>query len=298
MQLVAYLDVRHISIHAPRAGSDMGRHCVLRAITRFQSTLPVRGATISCRVVFCDRISISIHAPRAGSDVCSLSAYIVIKVISIHAPRAGSDHQILSCCPHKNISIHAPRAGSDQLSAVCSRTKLSFQSTLPVRGATYECAFLPQTNSHFNPRSPCGERLAACACAAPAVAFQSTLPVRGATLRWCKRAGGKQIFQSTLPVRGATRFRAAVDTAGIDFNPRSPCGERPKIVSSGPAAAIFQSTLPVRGATGTCTCSRQVPIFQSTLPVRGATSPLRPCKRMGKISIHAPRAGSDYTLPL
>ena len=267
------------------------------ASTTFQSTLPVRGAT-NTSGSSTGAFLISIHAPRAGSDFFHRAPEARGFGISIHAPRAGSDHQILSCCPHKNISIHAPRAGSDQLSAVCSRTKLSFQSTLPVRGATYECAFLPQTNSHFNPRSPCGERLAACACAAPAVAFQSTLPVRGATLRWCKRAGGKQIFQSTLPVRGATRFRAAVDTAGIDFNPRSPCGERPKIVSSGPAAAIFQSTLPVRGATGTCTCSRQVPIFQSTLPVRGATSPLRPCKRMGKISIHAPRAGSDYTLPL
>ena len=136
MQLVAYLDVRHISIHAPRAGSDMGRHCVLRAITRFQSTLPVRGATISCRVVFCDRISISIHAPRAGSDAifkrfrmhvihfnprspcgerrAAYASSCKLCRISIHAPRAGSDIPMLalSHCVH-HISIHAPRAGSD-----------------------------------------------------------------------------------------------------------------------------------------------------------------------------------------
>ena len=59
------------------------------------------------------------------------------------------------------------------------------------------------------------------------------------------------------------------------------------------AARGFQSTLPVRGATRPldgCLCGLQ---FQSTLPVRGATgSSVSPGYHL-RISIHAPREGSD-----
>ena len=56
------------------------------------------------------------------------------------------------------------------------------------------------------------------------------------------------------------------------FNPRSPCGERPVAQNFRAAHAQFQSTLPVRGATRTHTVI-ECPNY---------------------ISIHAPRAGSDY----
>ena len=56
-----------ISIHAPREGSD-GNH-VIAFIERqgFQSTLPVKGATVFLPVLS-DVAKISIHAPREGSD--------------------------------------------------------------------------------------------------------------------------------------------------------------------------------------------------------------------------------------
>ena len=79
-------------------------------------------------------------------------------------------------------------------------------------------------------------------------------------------------FQSTLPVRGATGGRSAA-AGGV----------------------IFQSTLPVRGATShnllRALCP---PLFQSTLPVRGATTKCLKMANNGVISIHAPRAGSDF----
>ena len=79
-----------ISIHAPRAGSDVNEVAAARQEVIFQSTLPVRGATR--RRSACPghwlyfnprspcgerharhqrkrpRLLISIHAPRAGSD--------------------------------------------------------------------------------------------------------------------------------------------------------------------------------------------------------------------------------------
>ena len=61
----------------------------------------------------------------------------------------------------------------------------------------------------------------------------------------------------------------------------------------------FQSTLPARGATTVrrffCATTR----FQSTLPARGATKLIDLFGLVGKISIHAPRTGSDgFPTPL
>ena len=57
-----------ISIHAPREGSDPG--CLDRSGLQrvFQSTLPVRGATVA-RGLQKSLPRISIHAPREGSDL-------------------------------------------------------------------------------------------------------------------------------------------------------------------------------------------------------------------------------------
>ena len=57
----------HISIHAPRGGSDCWLYNRLPKKWKFQSTLPVGGATFQVAKdakVF----KISIHAPRGGSD--------------------------------------------------------------------------------------------------------------------------------------------------------------------------------------------------------------------------------------
>ena len=55
------------------------------------------------------------------------------------------------------------------------------------------------------------------------------------------------------------------------FNPRSPHGERPR--PSVPHISTIE--------------------FQSTLPARGATAPVRAAHQHNRISIHAPRTGSD-----
>ena len=127
-----------------------------------------------------------------------------------------------------------------------------------------------QPTKHFNPRSPCGERRVAIWRSCAILSFQSTLPVRGATKR-LKRSRIRETFQSTLPVRGATRLRTTACSVEEDFNPRSPCGERPSHPRLCPKCYIFQSTLPVRGAT----------LYAPSL------------LRIKRISIHAPRAGSD-----
>ena len=84
------------------------------------------------------------------------------------------------------------------------------------------------------------------------------------------------------------------DTKRSDFNPRSPWGERPADMLTGQMdRCVFQSTLPVGGATTSPSDFRRRFIFQSTLPVGGATSSKLCADPCARISIHAPRGGSD-----
>ena len=80
-----------------------------------------------------------------------------------------------------------------------------------------------------------------------------------------------------------------------NFNPHSPCGERPARPSGMSSPNLFQSTLPLRGATYSYWISPSVQIFQSTLPLRGATFSMRLVQHIVSISIHTPLAGSDGT---
>ena len=147
--------------------------------------------------------------------------------ISIHAPLAGSDFLRRKDAAVCHISIHAPLAGSDIIFPYPFHDSFRFQSTLPSRGAT-TCRRYGIIQKYR---------------------FQSTLPSRGAT-SLCLACHTSRIFQSTLPSRGATKTLisllsyvwisihaplAGSDSAiiaarflQVDFNPRSPRGERPR----------------------------------------------------------------------
>ena len=168
---------------------------------RFQSTLPVGGAT-AVSPGQKEEQEISIHAPRGGSD--SFFPYFLhSKLISIHAPRGGSDDVTTGTIRPRQISIHAPRGGSDLSRNGVKTVREVFQSTLPVGGATSTSAYnacicsisihAPRGGSdcfafliggsllYFNPRSPWGERPSIPVVFICSAVFQSTLPVGGAT---------------------------------------------------------------------------------------------------------------------
>ena len=239
--------VGQISIHAPRGGSDpvwVGaprrksyfnprspwgerRFPTYSQIPSksFQSTLPVGGATPKTQSASAP-IPISIHAPRGGSD-------LFVTLICVDDSGFQSTLPVGGATAYLNtlnfdgvpISIHAPRGGSDDC----------------------RCRQRPVC-SHFNPRSPWGERLT----------YQQNL--------FCDK-----IFQSTLPVGGATMMAVYSRGYSAHFNPRSPWGER-----------LWSMILPL-----------PVSLFQSTLPVGGATCCIKADCWLHRISIHAPRGGSD-----
>ena len=159
----------HISIHAPHAGRDLQYIAESLPADKFQSTRPMRGATV-IEGLGVDAVDISIHAPHAGRDSRGLTAPRPIRTyfnprapcgarpvthdmtaeavnISIHAPHAGRDgmnpHVIRADVP---ISIHAPHAGRDSKSIqnyfkhFCDKRQFldnftqntAFQSVLPL----------------------------------------------------------------------------------------------------------------------------------------------------------------------
>ena len=62
----------------------------------------------------------------------------VVFPISIHAPLAGRDGGILGGVHiYDTISIHAPLAGRDKRPSTIAMRPFAFQSTRPLRGATY-----------------------------------------------------------------------------------------------------------------------------------------------------------------
>ena len=301
-----------ISIHAPRTGSDTVRQSVGGKQKYFNPRSP-HGERPSRRWCWMRRTDFNPRSPHGERP--DPAPGTATPEISIHAPRTGSDALTVSIWKPKTHfnprSPHGERPFFRHVYRICG---LSFQSTLPARGATLVVSVgmlvwiisihAPRTGSdgeqvrlihapfYFNPRSPHGERPAVFRCRASCDAFQSTLPARGATV--------------TISISFSPPSH---------FNPRSPHGERPAAGISGrcqtrfqstlPArgatwmvlwmlfALQFQSTLPARGATNAVSPEGNLILFQSTLPARGATAAGTKRGHEQTISIHAPRTGSD-----
>ena len=150
------LCIIHISIHAPLAGRDQQSASPPLICSLFQSTRPLRGATPASRKNVLQSTFQSTRPLRGAT--CGLSKNIIGQYISIHAPLAG--RHVIQYRPHHFgvISIHAPLAGRDVAYLAVSVPIFAFQSTRPLRGATYRADRGGGGCAHFNPRAPCGAR--------------------------------------------------------------------------------------------------------------------------------------------
>ena len=219
-------DLFTISIHAPLAGCDVQSYGIGSRNVAFQSTHPLRGATLLPTFSRSAMTFQSTH-PLRGATYIDRSGNLYT-VISIHAPLAGCDEAGAEVPANAKISIHAPLAGCDDREAA-ERTG----------------------RDHFNPRTPCGVRHQHPQSRGAARSFQSTHPLRGATRSTSCYSRLKK-FQSTHPLRGATVRDGARHDQRVDFNPRTPCGVRPSSSASAQTSTGFQSTHPLRGATYKC----------------------------------------------
>ena len=282
-----------ISIHAPRTGSDTpaegtneaaewhfnprSPHGERRAEQMvqlhhisFQSTLPARGATIVSAKNTLQKQKFQSTLPARGATV-RVHQNVLVFVISIHAPRTGSDcNRRCDGFAIHAISIHAPRTGSDTL----------MDGLLP-----------EQLN--FNPRSPHGERRLIKGFANISKTFQSTLPARGATLLHLS-GHARSAISIHAPRTGSDTPPTPQGGSPMNFNPRSPHGERLDCEVDVADSWRFQSTLPARGATSrTRRRCWKTQNFNPRSPHGERLHWWQAKSPDGKISIHAPRTGSD-----
>ena len=105
--------VPHISIHAPLAGCDDPLAVLAQDKQVFQSTHPLRGATLLILPtrLHQDRFQ-STHPLRGATAPQEIMPHV--EAISIHAPLAGCDQAVVDKKQdRRHISIHAPLAGCD-----------------------------------------------------------------------------------------------------------------------------------------------------------------------------------------
>ncbi len=224
---VAHRQALHtrVSIHAPRAGRDYSpaagpipctsfnprAPCGARLLTRhqrhfmrqFQSTRPVRGATLARKIGTAFLVCFNPRAP-CGARPINHQHHEVTKMFQSTRPVRGATREGRLMGMAAVVSIHAPRAGRDYRRAGgmagdrsfnprapcgarlgrAQRTlkRESFQSTRPVRGATSSQTRNRYQTHGFNPRAPCGARQKSGSSKPSKQPFQSTRPVRGATL--------------------------------------------------------------------------------------------------------------------
>ena len=216
---------------------------------------------------------ISIHAPRVGSDLSTTGRKSDPAYFNPRSPCGERPGQGRIPRPVLSISIHAPRVGSDVLDLSSSHTTSLFQSTLPVWGATW-CWLLqwpyPLISIH-----------------APRVGSDHK-----------QRVGEVLIPKISIhaPRVGSDPADCGAYKQDNHFNPRSPCGERPRWALLRVSLRIFQSTLPVWGATHT----KCLPGFCKAISIHAPrvgsdVFKNRFRRRRWNISIHAPRVGSDFS---
>ena len=151
------------------------------AVSVFQSTHPMRGATVAERDVRLF-VNISIHAPHAGCDIY-IQKICLCKInfnprtpcgVRLHSernmlrsqifqsthPMRGATADIFHPCFNGSISIHAPHAGCD-ISREGRRFRLSISIHAPHAGCDRRYPLSVRSILHFNPRTPCGVRLVA-----------------------------------------------------------------------------------------------------------------------------------------
>ena len=225
--------VRSISIHAPRTGSDTVRvgH-------------------------FFRRNAISIHAPRTGSDyVCRKPERLCphFNPRSPHGERHGGGVLLVSL---EIFQSTLPARGATNCTApgpprrghfnprsphgerrLTPRTRPSrnagFQSTLPARGATWFQIKQRASPRNFNPRSPHGERLSARAQRTPTGAISIHAPRTGSDNNAVTGNIIREHFNPRSPHGERHAGCPPTMTTPSDFNPRSPHGERQEASAKG-----------------------------------------------------------------
>ena len=235
-----------ISTHAPRTGSDQGLSSLRQRRLYFNPRSP-HGERRPIRYCPSRRKHFNPRSPHGERHFVTQSIFNALG-ISTHAPRTGRDLPRVVRRRGRIISTHAPRTGSDSARAPHITLIFPCQPTLPARGATLVSAATRLTMTHFNPRSPHGERLRCTGKNRNETNVNPRSPHGERRVEMCYITGAMYNFNPRSP-HGERRVRVRTFVFVADFNPRSPHGERPPQLLLPHPQKTFQPTLPARGAT-------------------------------------------------
>ena len=144
----------------------------------------------------------------------------------------------------------------------------------------------------FNPRSPCGERQRLIDAEATSNNVSIRAPRVGSDIPCTGTSFRKKRFNPRSPC-GERPYRLPVLARRSGFNPRSPCGERRLTWPTSFSPTSFNPRSPCGERLFSAHIKAPRRMFQSALPVWGATHRARRARSSCRVSIRAPRVGSD-----
>ena len=280
--------------------------------TWFQSTHSLRSATGDLGTDDPDP-TVSIHALLAECDLWPLRHGDVFEGFNPRTPcgvrpvpasypscclRFQSTHSLRSATfspgkyrPGNRVSIHALLAECDATGRESETVSASFNPRTPcgVRLASFGIVNVP---CGFNPRTPCGVRPHHGQSRDAFLGFQSTHSLRSATQLILLDV--KSLNVSIHALLAECDLNEAVIKYFVDgFNPRTPCGVRQTSSSRSTTIVLFQSTHSLRSATFVKIWDCPSTMFQSTHSLRSATRLGDVDYLDGVVSIHALLAECD-----
>ena len=265
---------RPISILAPLTGRDPSAGCRRQGGQQFQSSRPLRGATLAALYIIQNQHKFQSSRPLRGATGVALVAVSAASVFQSSRPLRGATAGAGGLRGVPPISILAPLAGRDALQ---SCPALALQD--------------------FNPRAPCGARLPMWGLPATGwMRFQSSRPLRGATpaiyadfeltdyiLILAPLAGRDDLVHLAgwgvpisilAPLAGRDSDPGTLDSTIPNFNPRAPCGARRPTGAAWASTSNFNPRAPCGARPFLKRLQRWAGGFQSSRPLRGATRAL------------------------
>ena len=174
----------------------------------------------------------------------------------------------------------------------CRRKQLEYNPGLTHRRR----AGHPRANRRTSDRpSFCGVRPSRSRVIMSCHIFQSTHPLRGATRQ--RHLHGAQVYISIhAPLAGCDWSRVCNVCSTEDFNPRTPCGVRPRrLRRSGGSFRDFNPRTPCGVRPKRAEIRVKLSDISIHAPLAGCDMVVYVSERTAQISIHAPLAGCDYT---
>ena len=257
-----------ISIHAAREGGDIKDTAERQKAIAFQSTPPVKAATLYQQRQSQYHKFQSTPPVKAATIVRRFQ--VAASVISIHAAREGGDGDIVIAFDRYSISIHAAREGGDVCGLSDYIAYMIFQSTPPVKAATNTDFILDHLKDiSIHAAREGGDRTF------PRGAIAYGISIHAAREGGDRAAGRTAMLFCRISIHAAREGGDAASGRGLAANLISihAAREGGDLVTLNRVLSIsgFQSTPPVKAATFLLQHTIYQYIFQSTPPVKAAT---------------------------